>query len=266
MKNASPEEIATARAHVEEHRKILEEARTHADCADLVALLEERLAPAAEVLENAHQRAELLDAAHRADALAKQQLHDAHAVPCSDDRAVALERRDSIDFATQLVVLRGQQLDRACSAQESPFGAIGSIMRNNNARSAAASAARAIVDHVLVATNAAPGTDRHKADAEQAVWENLMFHREIARITARKPEVLRFADEAGVARAVKAVRGAFDARIAARVSREDWDAEIQARRDAEQACMQQYAADVQEGRRSPTAYGSAPNSVGWRSL
>jgi len=259
VKNATPDESRVASHLVAEARKALEEARGFPDCAALVALLEARLEPCAELLANAHQRVELLDLAHVARREAIAALHAAEGAPFSLDRSAAIARRDEIDYRSGCVVVREYEVSVATDRRVSPFAGISRVV-NAGAGRAAAGVVEAIVRHVLTSTGTPPGCGSHVADEEQSGWESLEAHRAIARVEARAYESLRFADTAGVKKAATAVRVAFDQRVAARVSREVMREAQNARGAASRGAIQRANEEAQ--RKAP----AQPAANGFRSL
>jgi len=259
MKNPSPDEVKVARFIVDQARAALEEAKGHPDCAELAALLEARLAPCAELLENAHRRVELLDAAHVARTSAIADLHAAQAVPITADRAAILARRDEIDFRNAMVIIRDAGVTWATALTESPFRGVDRLI-NDSARRAAAGAVASLVNSVLTSDSAPPGTGSHRADPEQGAWEHLEMHVALKRVEAREFPALRFADKAGILKAAAACRVAFNQRITSRVSPEELAAQHDARRAASSAKVQARNAEVQARPSQPA------NGLGWRTL
>lgn len=211
-------EIQTANDVAARIKADIDEARKYPNCEALVSMLEERHAPMADVIANAGHRNELRHLAWGRVSEAKKALDDANSVPCSLDREAALRRRDDVECAQQAVIVREAEARRAVDDAIEPLKPVMRHKRNAH-REAASELARSMAEFCVRSDGTPPQPDPAKTPPEQVLWEAFFFARELENYVQRKPYPLRFADDAGVARAVDHLRKAFDTRTLERTRR-----------------------------------------------
>lgn len=211
-------EIKAAHGVADRLKADLEEARKRPGCEALAALLEERLKPMAETLTFGGQRKEMLHNAHVALTEAKAEYQRTQEVPCSLDRETALRRRDDIEHAMNILIVREREVAEARAADDNPLLPVTRYQQDPH-RAKAAEVARSMAEQALRNDGPVTQPDPAKTPDEQALWETFFFARELEAYAARKPFALRFADDAGVARAVAHLQKVFDKRVKERTSR-----------------------------------------------
>lgn len=182
----SPSAITNAWSVIEQIKKDLAEARRRG-CDALVAILEPRLAMAESELAMAEKRRDLLAVAETAERDAKTALDRAvdaqydleiSATPTAKERAEILRRRDDVDVARAIFLVRGRQREAALSAAQNPTAKIVALGRND-AKERAQRTVRGIVTFALTPFGGTPAISPARGHEEQA-WEEFYAHEELA--------------------------------------------------------------------------------------
>lgn len=190
----SPSAITNAWSVIETIKKDLAEARRRG-CDALVAILEPRLAMAESEFALAEKRRDLLAVAEAAERDAKVEMERAvysqydveiSATPTAKERAEILRRRDDLEVARAVYLVRGRQREAALSAAQNPTAKIIALGRND-AKERAQRTVRGIVAFALQPFGGTPAISPARGHEEQA-WEEFYAHEELASYRQRAKE------------------------------------------------------------------------------